>query len=61
MVINVQEAVLVGAKMGEGCMRLWQAFSKGTERKDPPPELQPEEDSTRGQSRGLDSHFLMCP
>lgn len=57
---NVQEAVLVGAKMGEDCMRLWQAFSKGKERGHPPSELQSEKDSARGQRRGLDC-FLMCP
>lgn len=32
-VINMQAAVLVGGKPGEGCRRLWQAFSEGEERR----------------------------
>lgn len=57
--------------MGEGCKRLWQAFSKG--RRDILQQscsgghgcswgrTRVPTPSTHGQSRGLDSGFLTCP
>jgi len=67
----VQEAVLVGGERGEGCTRLWRAFSEGKTRHSPPELPRGRGRSRRrtrvpmphacGQTRGLAPRFPTCP